>query len=59
MTPRKYNPPLKVKPEPTTRRGVIDLIAELEAEIKGGGLDGAVLAHITRLKKILEGLKCA
>jgi len=56
---RKYTPPLKIRPEPTTRKEILDYIDDLEAQRAQSGpvLQAAFDAYIRDLRKKLEKLK--
>lgn len=59
MTSRKYTPPLRVRPEPGTRKEIVDRIAELQAQRSGCEklIQGWLDIEIKRLQDKLEALK--
>jgi hypothetical protein len=57
MTSRKYTPPLKIKPEPTTRKAILDEIDDLEAQLPQS--ESRLRDWIEkRIKELRERLKC-
>lgn len=58
---RKYTPPLKIRPVPTTRKGILDFIDDLEAEKARSGpvMNAAIDAYIRELRGKLEKLPCS
>jgi transcription elongation GreA/GreB family factor len=56
---RKYTPPIRIRPEPRTRKEIVEEIAELQAHSKGSEryLADWINRRIKELQERLEGLK--